>query len=430
MNRRVFAILACLLTASAFAAAPPKPALLLYYTHDAQGYLASCGCSGPVLGLADLVGDLQARRKQAGVPTLTLEGGNLSSDQRRGRIVWDALVRGQYDAVAFGPSDLGWQHEYWPMVQPNQLPVILGGWFQPNNNLARGIAVSRWTKQLGQLTVGVTSTGPRTDVVAAAMQATHTELKALRKVADVVVLFSYHDLSIDRGLVQHGLLADADLIIGCHGAEILEQPEQVERTWFLPAAPQGRRYGQVSLSTAPADEATAKTGRRKSLSLTFESLTPPQRARADDPLVKDTQAEYRREQRLTLAKGVEADLDAMAYGHVPSDRCAVCHRQEYLAWGRSQHAHALRTLLTKDAIRPECLPCHYQAWRETMKFFTPATPERGVECVSCHGNGLEHLFISRRDTIGHGDLKVCLDCHTQAHDPGWEAAKRWEAIKH
>jgi hypothetical protein len=413
------------------AADAPRADLTIYYTHDALGYLESCGCAGPVIGLADLITELTTRRAAAGTPALTLDGGNLSSDQRRGRIVWDALVRGKYDLVGFGPSDLGWTHEYWPVVFEKKLPVLVGPWFDPANNLSKGIAVARWSRKLGDLTVGVTSFGPHTSLVDADFKATLKTLHELRATCDVVVLLSYHELSADRVFIKTGVLGEADLVIGCRGCEILEVPEQVGQTWLLPAAPQGRRFGVVKVTATPADAELAKTGRRKQLAISFESVTPKPTAKPDDPIVRDTQEQLRLEQRLLLAKGIEPDLDAMAkYGYVPSDRCAVCHREAYVAWGRSQHAHALKTLIAKDGLRDECLNCHSEEWRATKHFLTPTMPERGVECITCHGNGLEHLFISRKDTIEPGDTKVCAGCHTKVTDPAFDADKRWEAIKH
>jgi len=296
--------------------------------------------------------------------------------------------------------------------------------------------VPRFTNKLGDLTIGVTSCGPTNDTDNAAIDAVTKVLNNLRASCDVVVLVSYHDLWADRGLVQHGIMAQADLIVGCHGSEILEQPEQVGATWFLPSAPQGRRFGVVKitaspLGTAPADAELAKAGRHQRLAISFESVTPKQTAKPDDPIVKDTQEQLRLEQRLFRADGIEQDLDAIAtYGYVPSDRCAVCHREQYVAWGRSKHAHALKTLIDKQSIRPECLACHSWEYQQTKHFLTPTMPERGVECITCHGNGLEHLFISRKDTIEPGDTKVCAGCHTKVTDPAFDADKRWEAIKH
>ncbi|MBI5833254.1 MAG: hypothetical protein HZB16_13235 [Armatimonadetes bacterium] len=425
------AALAGLSLLAGLAADPAKPGFTLYYTHDAMGYLESCGCAGPVIGLADMVNELMARRKAVTGPTLTLDGGNLSKDQSRGRIVWDALSRGGYDVVAFGPSDVAWQHEYWPMVFEKKLPVLVGPWFQHGNNLANGIAVPRWTKKLGDLTVGVTSSGPRAEVVDKEVKATQAVLAELRKTCDVVILVSYHDIGVERALVDTGLLGDADLVIGCRGCALLENPEQTRNTWFLPEAPQGRRFGQLKLSVSPADAALAQTGRKYKLALAYESITPKQSAKADDPIVADTRKQQQREARIQVAKGYDSDLDVMAkYGYVPSDRCATCHREQYVAWGRSRHAQAFRTLLDKKALRDECLPCHAYEIKATGKFLTPTKQERGVECIACHGNGMVHLYIPRKDTIDRGDRTLCVGCHTQVNDPNWDAEKRWAAIAH
>jgi len=417
--------------ALASAAEPAKPSAILYYTHDARGFLESCGCAGPVIGLADMVNELVARRGQDGVPTLAIDGGNLSSDQSRGRVVWDALVRAKYDVVSFGPSDLGWAHEYWPVVFEKRLPVLVGPWYKPGNNLANGIAAPAWTKKVGDLTVGVTSTGPRAEVVDAEVQAAAKALRELRGKCDVVVLVSYHELWVDRALAQAGVLSDADLVLGCRGSEVLERPELVGATSFLPFAPQGRRFGQVKLSVAPADAALAQTGRKYKLTLAYESITPRQTAKADDPIVADTRRQQQRESRIQVAKGYDSDLDVMAqHGYVPSDRCATCHREQYVAWGRSRHAQAFRTLLDKKALRDECLPCHSYEIKATGKFLTPTKQERGVECIACHGNGMVHLYIPRKGTIDRGDKSTCVGCHTKVNDPNWDADKRWAAIAH
>jgi hypothetical protein len=48
-------LLAAVSPAPLRAADAPRADLTIYYSQDALGYLESCGCAGPVIGLADLV---------------------------------------------------------------------------------------------------------------------------------------------------------------------------------------------------------------------------------------------------------------------------------------------------------------------------------------------------------------------------------------
>ena len=93
--------------------------------------------------------------------------------------------------------------------------------------------------------------------------------------------------------------------------------------------------------------------------------------------------------------------------------------------------HAVETLAAKQRLVPECLPCHSEQYRRTGKFVAGWGQADGVQCSTCHGEGVVHSLLERKDQIvrdpGEG---LCVRCHDTAHDESFDLARDRERVKH
>ncbi len=111
--------------------------------------------------------------------------------------------------------------------------------------------------------------------------------------------------------------------------------------------------------------------------------------------------------------------------YIGSQACQECHQKEFSQWSHSSHATAFNTLRTVGReYYPECVTCHvtglgYESGYEI------GNPERehfvDVGCETCHGPGKQHAYTPLKENIrGQVPEKVCLECHTPEHSPGFD----------
>jgi len=152
--------------------------------------------------------------------------------------------------------------------------------------------------------------------------------------------------------------------------------------------------------------------------------------------------------------------------YVGAKKCGMCHKSaksgaQYKIWKKSPHAHAFKTLQTKeaDAIAkkagfktkaaetPKCLKCHVTAYGVDSKLIGKKfKPEMGVQCESCHGAGKDYakmnIMKSTAKSVAKGLIlfdhdkskikAMCVTCHNDENPTfhGFDFDKSWAAIKH
>jgi hypothetical protein len=163
--------------------------------------------------------------------------------------------------------------------------------------------------------------------------------------------------------------------------------------------------------------------------------------------------------------------DAPKHEYAGSKKCRICHNTASKGkmndvWAKTNHAHALQTLLTKEAKEAaqkldiaepdksgECLRCHATAYGLTKKPVTKVVKvEDGVGCESCHGPGNDYsnltIMPEREKAIAAGltypAKDTCTKCHNE-ESPTWNPERYtdnngnkvgfdyevlWEMIKH
>jgi len=116
----------------------------------------------------------------------------------------------------------------------------------------------------------------------------------------------------------------------------------------------------------------------------------------------------------------------------PAISCQSCHYSAYEKWHASGHASALQTLVKKDRVVPECIPCHVTSYRNGDAFDTSDLVSReSVSCESCHGPGNVHVATQRKsDIVARPAKDVCLKCHNTDTSPRFDYAKALSKITH
>jgi len=113
--------------------------------------------------------------------------------------------------------------------------------------------------------------------------------------------------------------------------------------------------------------------------------------------------------------------------------CFPCHAEAARVWKASEHAHALRTLISDGHGRdPDCVGCHVVALNlETGFQSVKKTPQlANVSCESCHGAGARHVATKGKVKLGKVGAKSCAPCHVPEHSPGFDFAEHWKRIAH
>jgi predicted CXXCH cytochrome family protein len=119
--------------------------------------------------------------------------------------------------------------------------------------------------------------------------------------------------------------------------------------------------------------------------------------------------------------------------YVTSANCANCHRAQFDAWSRSNHAHAIEILKKeRREFDAACVGCHVTGFQKTGGFVDLyETPQfANVQCEVCHGPGRTHSQKPSVVKTQKAGPQTCRGCHTKATSPEFEFAKYWERIKH
>jgi len=152
----------------------------------------------------------------------------------------------------------------------------------------------------------------------------------------------------------------------------------------------------------------------------------------------------------------ESPFRTPEYKYEGAASCKVCHSkaamggEEYLAWEKTSHAKAFKTLASEEAMKiakdkgiedpakaPECLKCHTVAHGVDKKFVgAKLTPEEGVSCEACHGPGEKYknmkVMKSHDESVANGlvtpNETTCKACHNE-ESPTYKEFKFEEAKK-
>lgn len=441
MLRWVIALVALTLLASAISLPGSGSTLTIIYTADTQGFLQSCGCTtAQVGGLAKRATLLrQLQHKSPGA--LLIDGGNLAGDLRRAEAVMQCLRLMHYHAVGIGELDLKLGAGYWKQARACGLPLTACP--APTRNTSQ-YAAPYITARIDGRSIVVVGLSPRAKS-AGKKAATGRDgnpdegeaqiiriLSSLRQRANMVIVMSPLTFDEERELVlklegarKGGERPLVDLVIGMR-SHATREPISLHGVTFVPVP----QKGEVGVVEASFVQSHSSSREQVSFRHHFEVVTDS--LPADREVQEVVSAYYARQAAELLEANMSRAMDWTKLGYETSHSCAECHAREVELWQRTKHAHAAETLKAKNRLVGECLTCHSELFRRTKKF----NPElgvawHGVECSTCHGDGVLHSALGVRQHIARKvDERLCRTCHNPENDPKFEPVSYLERIRH
>jgi len=416
----------------ALASGGAQPSWLILYTGNTDGYLQSCGCGGQAAtGLAQRAALLKQLRQRS-PRVLLLDAGNLSSDPGKVQPVMEAMKQIGYEVVGIGPVDERVGPTHW--LQAAQAGLSLVSWTLAGQ---RSDVQPFCVQEIGGKRFGVTSFYhlPGQIITEPLLQSWLNELAVLRQTegpVDLVIVLSHLGRETEEQLARLDKRGIVDVIVS--GTTASDEMVRVQHAYLVPTPPRGIAVGQIQVQFDPENHPW----------LEF-SLQRPSSDLQGDPEVAGIILRYYRErqqalaresrQRPTTAPDVNKPVDAdgpLSLGYVIAQRCQVCHPREYEDWKASPHAHAVTTLQKENRLVGECLRCHSELYRQKEDWLaTSAARDNGVECASCHGDGILHSVLETPHSLRkEWGEKFCRTCHDLERSPNFTFETYWQRIQH
>ncbi|MDX1931192.1 MAG: cytochrome c family protein [Capsulimonadales bacterium] len=402
---------------------PNGPDLVLLFTNNTDGYLQSCGCTarqvGGIAKRATVLNRLKSEQAQNGVPTVLLDGGNLSKNLARTSVLLESMHRIGYDSVALSPAEDNLGVPFLRRAAELKIPLIgtpvAGSANFPETTVRpfRFLMAGRW--KVGVLHLGDGPVAPE-DWKRFAV--------TVRKQSDVSIVFSM--LTVGETVRRLAALPERDrpsVALLCNSASTSDALPDLKGTTILPSPPKGE-IGKIE-----ADRVHGTNGKQWRFVLRGERVEDTV---ADDPVIAGIVSAYFTEEANALrSRSVTLSDDWQDLGHETAVRCGECHARALNQWALSKHSRAIRTLADKKRLIPECLTCHSEVFRRKGAFISSANTEEGVTCATCHGDGIVHTASRSKASIlrnpGEAD---CRRCHDPANDPHFNYAIYREKIRH
>ena len=405
--------------------------LTIVYSGNLDGELEPCGCSaeGNFGGLKRRASLLASLRKELPGLVVISSGGLLSSDGPGDRLKSEYILKGfaklDYDAIGLQWRDLVYGAEF---SLQSALPWVASNW------AGEGIPAQRRIERGGNR-LNVFSWLPPDDSPLRQMPGSHKLVtadsgslrEALRKAkaaGDLTVLTTTQTAEAMAELID---LADVDILIERSAYEVFGEPRQLGGTLVLTPGSRGMRLGRLDLTL---DGGRIATSHHTVLPMPTTIADAPWMAAWYDEYNARVKADYL--QRVELRKQREGGQSPF----VGEEACAGCHAAQHAVWAESDHAVAYEDLeAVNKSFDPQCIVCHTVGFDRPGGFVDMNITGHlmGVQCESCHGAGREHVQAGGHKptpNAGWPREKICAQCHTQPHSPGFVLEKYWPKIAH
>ncbi|MEX2242509.1 MAG: multiheme c-type cytochrome [Fimbriimonadaceae bacterium] len=396
--------------------APGRHVLLI--SGATEGYLSPCGCTKPMSGgVRRRIGALRqltVAERTTIIETGGMVAGTMRQDEMKAEALAEALGLVKVAAINYGLEEarLG-------AGMAASLDRLSGEALLASGLQAAQVPVKRF-KSSGPFLIG--GIEPRTAELGAALQAqvepVDDTVRALLEEAKATkkapVLMTRGDMESAVALAQrHPALK---LIVCNMKSSPLEAPRKVGDTLIVSPGEHGKYIVKIEWDGA------SFTGYR------FVDLGPEY---PDDKEAQEIYTAYlsRVGREDLLAMVPRTDTDDFA----GNQACISCHAVAGLAWRRSTHSKALRTLETEGHDKdPDCVGCHVVGLKSVKGFKTrQATPSlTDVGCESCHGPGKVHSMSNGEVKMGKVGEASCMTCHVPQHSPNFDFDEYWAKIKH
>lgn len=420
-------VLAGLLVGAGLSYTGSDSRLRIVYTNDTANSLLPCGCySGQPGGLPRLATAVHQLAKER--PVLAVDSGNLTSDPDRAAVFLRVLADLGFAGIGLGKLEVELGPKFVRLAAQNDLPVL--SCVPEGDSTWEGVRPSV-LREVEGVRVGVVGVGPALGMEEpeAAWEKVQPILAQVRTQSQIVVLLSQLPLATNRRLAElQGTDHLIDLVIGGRDAVSLKEPLLIGQTYLLPAVESGRQVGVVEVTFGEDGQPAFACCR-----LLLDDSFP-----RDEKVQALINAYYAGEARRLMERSATVTDNPSAQKYAAVEKCTECHRPQDEQWQAQKHAHAVETLRQADRLVPECLPCHSEQYRRTHLFKPVGAgasaspwPRDGVTCTTCHGDGVVHSLLGRKQlVIRDGGEALCRQCHDAERDPQFDYAKAKEAVRH
>ncbi|HKN46749.1 MAG TPA: multiheme c-type cytochrome [Candidatus Polarisedimenticolia bacterium] len=257
-------------------------------------------------------------------------------------------------------------------------------------------------------------------------------LPALAKKTDLVVALV--SLGVDEARSLAKRVKGIDLVLGGGGGVGTRTDDFPEDTQFGRARiffinNQGKDLGEVRLFFN--GQRAIASAQRNIIGLSREWPEDPALTKLAEA-TKVAVNEYNRSQAAQVTPVAAPVAPGQGPSFTGSERCGVCHAQEFAIWQRTGHARAFATLeKAQQDYNPKCVSCHSVGYGQTSGFVNAkATPGlENVGCESCHGPSSPH---PDQIATGYGgsNTSFCVTCHTRENSPDFNPATYIPKVRH
>lgn len=411
---RLLSVLPIIIFSSLFTACDWfTPSHTIVFTHNTNGYLEDCGCSGHKNGGLHRRMAIFATASVADRDAIYLDGGDVLSTYYRfplrDKYVAEIMMMLQYDAIGVGEQDLinglGF-YDRWmaplPMTSANL--TNLGKSARVIKRKGEQVAIiSLIDPQLldilpdstrSQLIVADPST-----ILAAVLA--ELEKKEIRN----VILLSHLGLFQDKQMAEQ--FPQLSLIISAHDQDVRDSLWVVNETPIVQNGPDGERVGVL--------EGKFIDGKFR--------MDHFNRILLDSTIYGDSLVWAKINKYYAETDSVQPDLKPELMGNVSVENCGSCHKAITDQWLTSGHAHAFETLknagMEKDS---DCLTCHTTHYGD-VNYFRNTQETSGwvnVHCQQCHEVHVDPAAKRCTVTRERTTEKDCRTCHTPERSPAFD----------
>jgi len=407
--------------------------LSIVYSGNLDGELEPCGCSaeGNFGGIKRRATLLQQLRETTPDLLVISAGGLLSTDGPGDRLKGEYILKGfvllNYDAVGVQWRDLA----YGPDFAANaSLPWVLSNSgaektpFSVDRLITRGKHRIRFFSWLDVADSPLQKMQGQHSLADASPKKLHDALQHAKKAGELTVVST--TLSSKQFAEQVGL-DNVDVLIEGAAYEVYGEARRESHTLVVQPGSRGMRLGRLDL--------TVRKGR---ITDWQHTVLPMPDSIADAPQLQAWYDKYNAEVKADYLQRVAARKKQQS-GQSPfvgESVCQTCHEKQHKIWFDSQHAIAYEDLEdVNKAFDPACIQCHTVGFDQPGGFFDMNVTGHllGVQCESCHGAGREHVEAAGSKALPNADWaseKICAQCHTQPHSPGFDFGRYWPKIAH
>lgn len=391
-----------------------EPSITIVFTHNTNGFLEDCGCSGHKYGGLHRRSAVFTTVAENDPEALYLDAGDVISTYSRfplkDQYVTEIMKRLRYTAIGVGDQEFVNGFQFYedhfkglPMISSNLPDAGKSGEIIKRKNVQIAIISllnPAFTTSLAD------SIQFSLDIIPPKIVLKQLIEKFKLENIPNIVLLSQLGLEKDKELAAE--FPELSLIISGHDQDPKDSLWVVNETPIVQAGPDGERVGILE-GKFLSGKYVIKQFNRILLDSTILA----------DSLIYAKIRRYHAETDSTFGQ-----VETKILPDNPSKtECMSCHQDVYDRWLKTPHAHAWETLVQAGIEKdPDCQPCHSTNYGETVGFratnFTMKWAT--VNCQQCHTAHVEPGAKKCIVTASKNTEKDCATCHTPHRSPNFD----------